>query len=49
MKTTNDLMNMCVAEYYDQLGKWYFWDNSIMSLYAPVLAFDYIARGEYYG
>lgn len=47
MKTTNDLLNMCYAEYCNQLTKWYMCDNIIMSVYAPVLAFDYIARGDY--
>lgn len=49
MKTTSDLLNMCYAEYCEQLSKWYSWDNLVMALYASLLAFDYIARGEYYG
>ena len=47
MKTTNDLLIMCVAEYYEQLSKWYSWENIVPALYATVLAFDYIARGDY--
>ena len=47
MKTTKDLLSMCVSEYYAQLEKWYSWNNIVMALYAPVLAFDYIARGDY--
>lgn len=47
MKTTNDLFNMCAAEYYEQLSKWYSWDNIVMALYMPILAYDYIARGDY--
>lgn len=49
MKTTKDLLDMCYAEYCEQLSKWYPWNNSVTALYAPFLAFDYIARGEYYG
>lgn len=47
MKTTKDILSMCVAEYHEQLLKWYSWENIIMALYMPVLAFDYIARGDY--
>lgn len=47
MKTTHDLLKMCMDEYYAQLEKWYTWENLPLALYSPVLAFDYIVRGEY--
>lgn len=48
MKTTKDLLNMCVAEFGEQLSKCSSWNTLAMALYAPILAFDYIVRGEYY-
>lgn len=47
MLTTRDLLAMCVNEYFAQLGKWFTWENLPISLYATVLAFEYIARGDY--
>ena len=47
MKTTKDLLDMCVNVYYEQLFIWDIKKNTEVAIYAPVLAFDYIARGDY--
>lgn len=47
MKTIKDILKMCIDEYNTQLIKWYNWQNLPLALYMPVLAYDYIERGEY--
>lgn len=47
MITVYELLAMCRDEYMYQLINWYNWDNLVMALHMPVLAYDMIARGDY--
>ena len=47
MKTTDDILLLCLHAYYKEVGRWIEWVDNSITRQMIVLSYDLISRGDY--